>query len=142
MCLIYLLTSLFNVFSHQIIFHGTDRKSLHQYLSPKCLPIRYGGVTDIESVDGSQWYELLVQVNKEYEGKKNNIIHYFMINQIILKNSELFNVIKFFVTSYLWENFSNNSFFCYSYQLVWLQEEIALLWLILPQYKADFFGFI
>ncbi|XP_020286473.1 alpha-tocopherol transfer protein-like isoform X2 [Pseudomyrmex gracilis] len=51
----------------RIIFHGTDRKSLHKYLSPKHLPARYGGTAEIISVSGPEWYELLVQCDKEYE---------------------------------------------------------------------------
>ncbi|XP_044726959.1 alpha-tocopherol transfer protein-like isoform X2 [Chrysoperla carnea] len=51
----------------RIIFHGTDRKSLHKYLSPKCLPEVYGGNLDIPRVNGSQWYELLLMCDKEYE---------------------------------------------------------------------------
>lgn len=51
---------------NRIIFHGTDRKSLHQYISPKCLPICYGGVVDVK-IDGPQWYQLLIECNKEYE---------------------------------------------------------------------------
>ncbi|XP_014472763.1 PREDICTED: alpha-tocopherol transfer protein-like isoform X2 [Dinoponera quadriceps] len=52
---------------NRIIFHGTDRKSLHQYISPKHLPECYGGTLDISRVDGPQWYDLLVQYDKEYE---------------------------------------------------------------------------
>lgn len=56
-------------FRFQIIFHGTDRKSLHQYISPKCLPACYGGTADIVRVNGPQWYKMLVEIDKEYEGK-------------------------------------------------------------------------
>ncbi|XP_011638066.1 alpha-tocopherol transfer protein-like isoform X2 [Pogonomyrmex barbatus] len=52
---------------NRIIFHGTDRKSLHQYISPKCLPSQYGGTLEMKTIDGPQWYSLLVQVDKEYE---------------------------------------------------------------------------
>ncbi|XP_050453208.1 alpha-tocopherol transfer protein-like isoform X2 [Cataglyphis hispanica] len=51
----------------RIIFHGTDRKSLHQYISPKCLPAHYGGTMEVPLIDGPTWYELLVQCDKEYE---------------------------------------------------------------------------
>lgn len=51
----------------RIIFHGTDRKSLHRYISPKCLPSHYGGTMDVPLIDGPTWYELLVQCDKEYE---------------------------------------------------------------------------
>ncbi|CAH1187546.1 unnamed protein product [Phyllotreta striolata] len=51
----------------RIIFHGTDRKSLHKHMSPKCLPECYGGTLDLPRIDGPQWYELLVMCDKEYE---------------------------------------------------------------------------
>lgn len=51
----------------RIIFHGTDRKSLHQYISPKCLPDCYGGTVQIPRVTGPQWLELLLMCDKEYE---------------------------------------------------------------------------
>ncbi|XP_078046882.1 alpha-tocopherol transfer protein-like isoform X2 [Augochlora pura] len=51
----------------RIIFHGTDRKSLHQYLSPKCLPDCYGGTLQIPRVTGPQWLELLLICDKEYD---------------------------------------------------------------------------
>ncbi|XP_012289204.1 alpha-tocopherol transfer protein-like isoform X2 [Orussus abietinus] len=51
----------------RIIFHGTDRKSLHQYISPKCLPDCYGGTLQIPRVTGPQWFELLLKCDKEYE---------------------------------------------------------------------------
>ncbi|XP_032668663.1 alpha-tocopherol transfer protein-like isoform X2 [Odontomachus brunneus] len=51
----------------RMIFHGTDRKSLHQYISPKCLPECYGGTLEISKIDGTTWYNLLVQVDKEFE---------------------------------------------------------------------------
>lgn len=51
----------------RIIFHGSDRKSLHKYISPKCLPAQYGGTMEIGLVDGPTWYKLLIQCEKEYE---------------------------------------------------------------------------
>lgn len=54
-------------FKSRIIFHGTDRKSLHRYISPKCLPANYGGNLDVPLIDGPTWYELLSQCEKEYE---------------------------------------------------------------------------
>ncbi|XP_076671510.1 alpha-tocopherol transfer protein-like isoform X1 [Andrena cerasifolii] len=51
----------------RIIFHGTDRKSLHQYISPKCLPECYGGTLQIPRVTGPQWLELLLLCDKEYD---------------------------------------------------------------------------
>ena len=54
---------------NRIIFHGSDRNSLHQYVSPKCLPPCYGGTLQMPLVSGSQWYELLVLCDKEYEGE-------------------------------------------------------------------------
>lgn len=52
---------------NRIIFHGTDRKSLHQYLSPKCLPDCYGGTLQIPRVTGPQWLELLLMCDQEYD---------------------------------------------------------------------------
>lgn len=57
------------LFFLQIIFHGTDRKSLHQHISPKCLPDCYGGTLQIPRVSGAQWLELLLMCDKEYDGK-------------------------------------------------------------------------
>ncbi|CAK9814962.1 Alpha-tocopherol transfer protein-like [Anthophora plagiata] len=51
----------------RIVFHGTDRKSLHQYVSPKCLPACYGGTLEIERITGPQWFELLLMCDKEYD---------------------------------------------------------------------------
>ncbi|CAK9828495.1 Alpha-tocopherol transfer protein-like [Anthophora retusa] len=51
----------------RIIFHGTDRKSLHQYISPKCLPACYGGTLELERITGPQWLELLLMCDKEYD---------------------------------------------------------------------------
>ncbi|XP_066589164.1 alpha-tocopherol transfer protein-like isoform X2 [Prorops nasuta] len=51
----------------RIIFHGTDRKSLHQYISPKCLPECYGGNLQLPRVTGPQWLELLLKCDKEYD---------------------------------------------------------------------------
>ncbi|XP_058795627.1 alpha-tocopherol transfer protein-like isoform X3 [Phymastichus coffea] len=52
---------------NRIVFHGKDRKSLHKYISPKCLPECYGGTISIPRVTGSQWLELLMMCDKEYE---------------------------------------------------------------------------
>ncbi|XP_057672830.1 retinaldehyde-binding protein 1 isoform X3 [Diorhabda carinulata] len=58
----------------RIIFHGTDRKSLQQYISPKCLPECYGGTLDLPRINGNQWYELLVMCDQEYTGKYFSLI--------------------------------------------------------------------
>ncbi|XP_018569353.1 clavesin-1 isoform X1 [Anoplophora glabripennis] len=52
---------------NRIIFHGSDRKSLHQYISPKCLPDCYGGTLDLPRIDGEQWLELLEKCDNEYK---------------------------------------------------------------------------
>ncbi|KAJ1520236.1 hypothetical protein ONE63_004446 [Megalurothrips usitatus] len=51
----------------RIIFHGSDRESLHSHLNPKCLPEVYGGSVSLPRISGLQWYELLVKCDKEYE---------------------------------------------------------------------------
>ncbi|XP_017773256.1 PREDICTED: alpha-tocopherol transfer protein-like isoform X1 [Nicrophorus vespilloides] len=50
----------------RIIFHGTDRKSLHKYLDAACVSSVYGGTLDLPRVKGSQWLELLEMCDKEY----------------------------------------------------------------------------
>ncbi|XP_076167078.1 alpha-tocopherol transfer protein isoform X3 [Ptiloglossa arizonensis] len=51
----------------RIIFHGKDQKSLHEYMSPKCLPDCYGGTLKMPRVTGPQWLELLLKCDKEYD---------------------------------------------------------------------------
>lgn len=50
----------------RIIFHGTDRQSLYQHMSPECLPLCYGGTVDAPRIRGDEWYQLLVQCDKEF----------------------------------------------------------------------------
>lgn len=50
----------------RIVFHGTDRESLHKHLYKQCLPECYGGTLDVPRVTGPQWYELLLIVEKEF----------------------------------------------------------------------------
>lgn len=52
---------------NRIIFHGTDRASLHKHIAPKCLPPNYGGTFEEPRVNGDQWYELLLKCQPEYE---------------------------------------------------------------------------
>lgn len=52
----------------RIVFHGTDRASLHKYIDSDCLPDCYGGTMKMPRITGSQWHEILVQSDKEYEG--------------------------------------------------------------------------
>ncbi|XP_011167934.1 alpha-tocopherol transfer protein-like isoform X2 [Solenopsis invicta] len=52
---------------NRIIFHGTDRKSLHQYMAPTHLPPQYGGTLQMKQITGPQWYSLLMKLDKEYE---------------------------------------------------------------------------
>lgn len=88
----------------RIIFHGTDRDSLHQYISPKCLPKQYGGTLSFPLVTGSQWYELLLLCDKEYEG-----LYYIFWN---FKKSIFFNLCFIFISainSYGYKNNNNNN---------------------------------
>lgn len=52
----------------RIIFHGTDRKSLHKYISPKHLSKEFGGTLDIPPIDGRDWYKYLLLVDDEFKG--------------------------------------------------------------------------
>ncbi|KAJ8973506.1 hypothetical protein NQ317_006496 [Molorchus minor] len=52
---------------NRIIFHGSDRKSLQQYISTKCLPECYGGTLDLPRIDGEQWLELLEKCDNEFK---------------------------------------------------------------------------
>ncbi|XP_043466272.1 alpha-tocopherol transfer protein-like isoform X2 [Leptopilina heterotoma] len=71
----YIFNVVFNLFKpflreklkSRIIFHGTDRKSLHQHMSPKCLPSCYGGTLEIPTISGPQWLELLLKCDKEFD---------------------------------------------------------------------------
>lgn len=50
----------------RIYFHGTDRDSLHQHLSPKCLPDVYGGAFPLPKISSTEWFELLKHCDEEY----------------------------------------------------------------------------
>lgn len=50
----------------RIIFHGTDRQSLYQHMAPECLPVCYGGTVDAPRIRGDEWYQLLIQCDKEF----------------------------------------------------------------------------
>ncbi|XP_038222347.1 alpha-tocopherol transfer protein-like isoform X1 [Zerene cesonia] len=50
----------------RIVFMGNDRELLYKYISPKCLPDKYGGSLSIPDVSGSQWLELLMHCDKEF----------------------------------------------------------------------------
>ncbi|XP_015437053.1 PREDICTED: alpha-tocopherol transfer protein-like [Dufourea novaeangliae] len=71
----YLFNMVFSLFKpflreklkNRIIFHGTDRKTLHEYIAPQCLPSCYGGTLQIPRVTGPQWLALLVMCDKEYD---------------------------------------------------------------------------
>lgn len=51
----------------RIIFHGTDRESLHKHMAPKTLPPAYGGTNTEQRVDGVTWLELLRKFDAEYD---------------------------------------------------------------------------
>lgn len=51
----------------RIIFHGSDRNSLHAHISPKHLPITYGGTIDSPRITGEQWHQLLVKCDPEFK---------------------------------------------------------------------------
>jgi hypothetical protein len=71
----YIFKIVFNLFKpflreklrNRIIFHGSDRKSLQEHMSPKCLPECYGGTLNLPRINGVQWLELLLKCDKEYE---------------------------------------------------------------------------
>jgi len=50
----------------RIIFHGTDRESLHKHIAPEHLPQCYGGLVKEVLISGDEWYRLLVKCDKEY----------------------------------------------------------------------------
>uniref|UniRef100_A0A8D8QMH1 Alpha-tocopherol transfer protein-like n=1 Tax=Cacopsylla melanoneura TaxID=428564 RepID=A0A8D8QMH1_9HEMI len=52
---------------NRIIFHGTDRDSLHKHLNPECLPETYKGTMDIPLVTGEEWLSVLKTMDEEYE---------------------------------------------------------------------------
>ncbi|XP_054284199.1 alpha-tocopherol transfer protein-like isoform X2 [Macrosteles quadrilineatus] len=70
----YIFNIVFNLFKpflreklkSRIVFHGSNRDSLHKHLSPKVLPKCYGGTCEVPRVTGPQWYELLSLIDKEY----------------------------------------------------------------------------
>ncbi|ENN77439.1 alpha-tocopherol transfer protein-like isoform X2 [Dendroctonus ponderosae] len=51
----------------RIIFHGKNRKSLHQYIDSTCLPECYGGSLDLPRIEGPQWLELLEKCDSEFK---------------------------------------------------------------------------
>lgn len=51
----------------RIIFHGSDRDSLHVHISPKCLPLAYGGTIETPRITGEQWHQLLVKCDPEFK---------------------------------------------------------------------------
>lgn len=53
----------------RIIFHGKNRKTLHQYIDSTCLPACYGGSLDLPRIEGPQWLELLEKCDSEFKGE-------------------------------------------------------------------------
>ncbi|XP_055385811.1 alpha-tocopherol transfer protein-like isoform X2 [Condylostylus longicornis] len=51
----------------RIYFHGTDRDSLHQHMSPKVLPSCYGGILELKRPEGEEWYSILMKCSKEFQ---------------------------------------------------------------------------
>ncbi|BES88671.1 CRAL_TRIO_N [Nesidiocoris tenuis] len=51
----------------RIHFHGTDRKSLHKFMDPSCLPKEYGGTLEISLPHANNWYSIMEHLEKEYE---------------------------------------------------------------------------
>lgn len=47
--------------------HGTNYESLHQHVSPECLPRCYGGLLDMELSYGRETYQLLEPFEKYFE---------------------------------------------------------------------------
>lgn len=56
---------------NRLVFHGTDRDSLHSHVSPKCLPKEYDGTIDLPRVSGNEWYGLLLKCDQEYDMLNN-----------------------------------------------------------------------
>ncbi|XP_046401952.1 alpha-tocopherol transfer protein-like [Ischnura elegans] len=52
---------------NRIIFHGSDRDSLHQHIDPKYLLDCYGGTLEVPRITGPEWLELLLKCDKEYD---------------------------------------------------------------------------
>lgn len=51
----------------RIYFHGSDMESFHKHISPECLPVAYKGTVNAPRVEGEEWFELLLQCDKEYD---------------------------------------------------------------------------
>lgn len=54
-------------FLFQLFFHGYERKSLHDKISPMCLPNRFGGLNDIVECPGPVLADILCRYSAEFE---------------------------------------------------------------------------
>ncbi|GLG96076.1 CTD2 [Gryllus bimaculatus] len=70
--------------SSRIVFHGTDRPSLHNYISPKCLPECYGGTMEMERIPSEKWYEVLTPIEHEFK----EILKYGYLKAIAAKEKD------------------------------------------------------
>lgn len=50
----------------RIVFMGSNKKILHEHISPKCLSDKYGGTLTLPRVTGAQWLELLLICDREF----------------------------------------------------------------------------
>lgn len=54
-------------FQSRIIMHGNNYESLHKYISPECLPERYGGTIKTDLLYGPETYALLSHYEEHYK---------------------------------------------------------------------------
>lgn len=68
-------------------------ESLHKHLNKSCLPECYGGTLDVPRISGPQWYDLLLRVEKEFDGTYFNIKNTY--KKKIKLQTKLSKIIKF-----------------------------------------------
>ncbi|KAM7353458.1 alpha-tocopherol transfer protein-like [Cochliomyia hominivorax] len=58
-------------YAKRIVLHGSNWKSLHEYISPDCLPECYGGTLKTKLMFSKETYELLSEHESYYEELQN-----------------------------------------------------------------------